>query len=81
MNREEVTIKIQDIFRDVFDDPDLVINDLTNSNDIDEWDSLNHINLITAVGKQFKMKFTFTELASLKDVGAMVDLITEKLAK
>jgi acyl carrier protein len=78
MNRVEVLIKVQDIFRDVFDDPNLVINDLTDSNDIGDWDSLNHINLIMAVEKQFKIKFTFTELASLKDVGTMVDLIVGK---
>jgi acyl carrier protein len=78
MNREEIFYKVQEVFRDIFDDPDLVINDSTNSNDIDEWDSLNHINLIVAIEKQFKIKFSFAELAGLKNVGAMVDLIIRK---
>ena len=81
MNRAEVFNKVQDIFRDIFDDPDLVINDSTNSDDIEDWDSLNHINLVVAIEKEFKIKFNFTELASLKNVGAMVDLMAEKLIK
>ena len=81
MNREEISNKVQNIFRDIFDDPALVINDSTSSNDIDEWDSLNHINLVVAIEKEFKIKFSFAELAGLQNVGAMVDLMMEKLAK
>ena len=78
MNRAEVFNKVQDIFRDIFDDPDLVINDSTNSDGIEDWDSLNHINLVVAIEKEFKIKFTFAELATLQDVGAMIDLIIRK---
>jgi acyl carrier protein len=78
MNREEVFNKVQDIFRDIFDDSGLIINDSTNSNDIEDWDSLNHVALIAAIEREFKIKFSFAELASLKNVGLMVDLIIEK---
>ena len=80
MTRNEVFSGIQDIFRDIFDVDDLVINNTTNSDEIEDWDSLNHINLVSAIEKEFKIKFALGELMTLKDVGAMVDLMmTEKL--
>jgi acyl carrier protein len=78
MKREEVFIKVQNIFKDIFDDETLEISDSTNSSDIDEWDSLNHINLVVAIEKEMGIKFTFEELAKLKNVGAMVDLMLQK---
>ena len=80
MTRNEVFSGIQDIFRDIFDADDLVISSTTNSDEIEDWDSLNHINLVSAIEKEFKIKFALGELMALKDVGAMVDLMmTEKL--
>ena len=69
MTRQDLFEKIQEIFRDIFDDDNLIINDSTNSNDIDDWDSLNHINLVVAIESEIKIKFSFDELAELKDVG------------
>ena len=80
MTRNEVFNGVQDIFRDIFDVDDLVISNTTNSDEIEDWDSLNHINLVSAIEKEFKIKFALGELMTLKDVGAMVDLMmTEKL--
>jgi acyl carrier protein len=80
MTRDEVFSGVQDIFRDIFDVDDLVVSDTTNSDEIEDWDSLNHINLVSAIEKEFKIKFALGELMTLKDVGAMVDLMmTEKL--
>ena len=79
MTRKEVFNGVQDIFRDIFDEDDMVIEDKTNSDDVEEWDSLNHINLVSAIEKEFKLKFALVELMTLKDVGAMVDLMMEKL--
>ena len=79
MTRKEVFNGVQDIFRDIFDEDDMVIKDKTNSDDVEEWDSLNHINLVSAIEKEFKIKFALGELMTLKDVGAMVDLMMEKL--
>lgn len=78
MIKEELFEKLQEIFRDIFDDETLVIKDSTNSTDIDDWDSLNHINLVVAIEKEIGIKFSFEELASLKNVGAMVDLMLNK---
>ena len=79
MTRKEVFNGVQDIFRDIFDEDDMVIEDKTSSDDIEEWDSLNHINLVSAIEVEFKIKFTLGELMALKDVGSMIDLMVEKL--
>jgi len=79
MNREELFEKIQEIFRDIFDNENLKIEESTNSSDIDDWDSLNHINLVVAIESEIKIKFNFDELSTLKDVGAMMDLILKKI--
>jgi acyl carrier protein len=78
MTREIVVEKIQDIFRDIFDDEELVIQDSTNSSDIEDWDSLNHINLVVAIESELNIKFDLEELYYLKNVGAMIDLIILK---
>ena len=63
------------IFRDVFDDDTLVIEDSTNSSDIEDWDSLEHIALIVSMEKEFDLKFDLQEVNKLANVGEMVDLI------
>ena len=60
MSIEEVFNGVQDIFRDIFDEDDMIIEDSTNSDDIEDWDSLNHINLVSAIEKEFKIKFDFS---------------------
>lgn len=79
MTREEVMEKVQDIFRDVFDDDSLVISDATNSNDIEDWDSLEHIALIVSMEKEFNTSFDIKEVNKLENVGGMIDLIMTKL--
>ena len=79
MTREEVFLSVQRIFRDIFDEDDLVIESETNSEHIEDWDSLNHINLVSSIEKEFKIRFALGELMVLKDVGAMIDLMIEKL--
>jgi acyl carrier protein len=78
MTREEVFNGVQDIFRDIFDEDDLIISDTVSSDEIEDWDSLNHINLASAIEVEFKIKFSLGELIVLKNVGAMVDLIVKK---
>ena len=79
MTREEIFNGVQDIFRDIFDEDGMVIKNATSSDEIEDWDSLNHINLVSAIEKEFEIKFALGELMALKDVGAMVNLIVEKL--
>ena len=80
MDRKIIMEKIQDIFRDVFDDEELVVEDSTSSDDIEEWDSLSHIQLVVAVEKTFGLKLTSKEILSWEDVGEMADPIYAKLA-
>ena len=75
VSREEVFERVTDIFRDVFDDDELVISDSSNSEDIEDWDSLEHIQLIVGMEKEFKVKFDIKTVNSLENVGQMVDLI------
>jgi len=79
MTRKELFDGVQDIFRDIFDEDNMVIEDKTTSDDIEDWDSLNHINLVSAIEKEFEIRFALGELMALKDVGAMIDLMIEKL--
>ena len=78
MTRKEVFNGVQDIFRDIFDEDNLIINNTTSSDEIEDWDSLNHINLVSAIEKEFKIKFAFGELVTMKDVGTMIDIILIK---
>ncbi len=79
MTHEEIMEKVRRIFRDVFDDETLEINDSTNSSDIEDWDSLEHIALIVSMEKEFDLKFDLKEVNKLANVGEMVDLIASKL--
>lgn len=79
MTREAIFEEVTQIFRDVFDDDELIIKDETNSEDIEDWDSLEHINLVVAMEKRFNLKFNLKEVGALANVGEMVDLIERKL--
>ncbi len=78
MTREKVFEDLNEVFRDVFDDDTIVVVNETTANDIEDWDSLEHINLIVAVEKKFNMKFNMGEVTTMKDVGEMVDIIMER---
>jgi len=78
MTRQEIADVVQEIFRDVFDE-DLMITDMTNSEDIEDWDSLEHISLIVAMEKEFNMKFDIKEVNKLENVGGMINLIMKKM--
>ena len=79
MTREEVFQKLNSVFQDVFDDDTIVVRDETTAADIEDWDSLEHINLMVAVEKAFGMKFSMAEVTGLKNVGEMVDVILKRL--
>ena len=79
MTRKELFNGVQDIFRDIFDEDGMVIENSTNSVTIEDWDSLNHINLVSAIEKEFKIKFALKELSTLNNVGSIIDSVLEKL--
>jgi acyl carrier protein len=81
MDRNKIYERVTEVFIDVFDDEDIKLNDNTTSDDIEDWDSLEHVNLIVAIEKEFGMKFTMGEVTGMKNVGAMVDIIVDRATK
>ena len=78
MENEAILKKLNEVFGEVFDIDDVVVTRATVADDIEEWDSLEHINLISAVESTFKMKFKMKEVSTMKNVGEMVDIIAER---
>ncbi|MBD5112494.1 MAG: acyl carrier protein [Ruminococcaceae bacterium] len=78
MSKEQIMERLTEIFRDVFDDENIEISDSTTADDIEAWDSLEHITLISAVEKAFKMRFTMREVSGMKNVGEMAEIILER---
>ena len=79
MTREEIFAGVNEVFRDIFDDEEITVGEATTADDIEDWDSLEHINLIVAIEKKFGMKFTMGEATGMKNVGARVDIILERV--
>lgn len=79
MNRDQIFEKLTAVFQDVFDDENISISGNTTAADIEDWDSLTHIMLLSAVEDEFGIKFDMKAVQSLKNVGEMVDLIKEQL--
>lgn len=78
MEKTEILAKVQDIFRDILDNEDIELTNDTCADSIEEWDSLSHIQLIVAIEKCFKIKFTSKEILSWNNVGEMIDCIAGK---
>lgn len=78
MTKEEIIKYVNNIFIDVLDDEDIVISEATTSDDVDDWDSLNHIHLVVAIEKHFKVRFTSQEIQSWNNVGEMILNMQEK---
>ncbi len=70
--------RLQEIFREVFDDDSIVVTPGLTADEVEDWDSLNHIRLILAIEKSFKIKFTAAQAGNLKNVGELADLIRAK---
>jgi acyl carrier protein len=75
----EVHQKLTDVFRDIFDDPTIEITEQTTAEDIDDWDSITHINLIAAVEKAFKISFNTKDVKALSNVGDFMQLIATRI--
>lgn len=79
MERTEIFDKLNDIFVDVLDLDEVTLTDSTTADDIEEWDSLSHVQLVVAIEKAFGVKFTSLEIMKWKNVGELVDSIAQKL--
>ncbi len=79
MSREEIYERLNAVFRDVFGDDGISVNDETTAADIDRWDSLRHITLLAAVEDEFDIEFSMGQTVRMKNVGEMVDYIEEEV--
>lgn len=80
MERKEIYSKLNEIFEDVLDlDETPNLSDGTSADDIEEWDSLSHIQLIVAIEKAFGIKFTSLEIMKWANVGDMVNTMQERI--
>ena len=79
MTKEEIYNALDEVFQEVFDDEKIHVNESTTADDIEDWDSLEHINLVVAVENKFGIKFNMNEVTTMKNVGEMVDIILERV--
>ena len=77
MTREEVYDRLNKVFRETLDDDSIELHDETVADDVDGWDSFEHINLILAVETEFGFKIPMGKVVAMKNVGEMVDIILE----
>ncbi|MBQ6896023.1 MAG: acyl carrier protein [Oscillospiraceae bacterium] len=75
MTREAIFEELTEIFRDIFDDEEIELTDETTAEDIEDWDSLEQINLLVAIEKKFSVKFQLSDVNGLANVGDMVSLV------
>lgn len=80
MDRAAIHKQLTAVFHDVFDDSSIALNDKTTAADIPDWDSLTHVNLIVAVEKSFKVRFSTKDVQGLANVGEFIDLLARKTA-
>ena len=79
MNENDIYTKLTNIFQDVFDDESLALTPQMTADDVEDWDSLTHVNLMVAVEKGFGVRFSTREVKNLRNVGDFVSLIGKKL--
>ena len=80
MSREEILSKVNDVFHDVFDDDSIVVVDSTTADDVEDWDSLMHITLISEIESAFGMKFQMKDVVGMQNVGEMLDIIEKAVS-
>ncbi len=75
---QEIFDRLNEVFQDVFDDDSITVTERTTAADIEDWDSLSHITLVSAVEDEFRMKFSMKEVVEMKNVGEMAAIIAER---
>jgi acyl carrier protein len=79
MDEQAVMTRVTDIFRETLDDEDLELQSTTSASDVEEWDSVAHVQLMVAIELSFGIRISTGEVASLKDVGELVHLIAQRI--
>jgi acyl carrier protein len=79
LEKADILNEVSIIFMDILDNDAIVLNYETTANDVDDLDSLNHIQLVVAIEKHFKIRFMSKEIQSWDNVGDMIGSISSKL--
>ncbi|MCR5643613.1 MAG: acyl carrier protein [Prevotella sp.] len=79
MERNEILKKVEEVFREELELDDLELTDETTADDVEEWDSLSHVQLVVSLEKAFGIKFTSREILSWENIGDLIDCIGKKL--
>jgi acyl carrier protein len=79
MKIEEILAQVNEVFTDVLDNNDIVLSMSTSANDVEDWDSLTHIQLVVAIEKHFRIRFTAAEIQQWKNVGEMCSAIERRI--
>lgn len=79
MDKNEVLSKVQEVFRDVLDNEVITLNEAITADDLEEWDSLTHVQIIAGLEKEFGIKFTSKEILFWENVGDMVESICSRI--
>ena len=78
MSRTETLAKIQDIFEEILDEVEISLVETSTAKDVEEWDSITHIEIISEIEDQFGVDFTLEEIEELKNIGDMITLVLSK---
>lgn len=79
MTREEILSKVNEVFHEVFDDDSIEVTETTTAKDIEDWDSLMHITLVSEIENAFGFKFMMKDVVGMKNVGEMLDIIAQNI--
>ncbi|SCY41202.1 acyl carrier protein [Lachnospiraceae bacterium XPB1003] len=79
MTREEILNKVNEVFHEVFDDDSIEVTETTTAKDIEDWDSLMHITLVSEIENAFGFKFMMKDVVGMKNVGEMLDIIAQNI--
>ena len=80
MNSNDLLKQVNEIFIDILDNENIQLNDRTTANDVEEWDSLTHVQIVVAIEKHFKIRFTSKEIQSWNNVGELCDAILIRIS-
>ena len=78
-NNQEILKQVNQIFINVLDNNDIILKEETTANDVEDWDSLTHIQLVVAIEKHFKIRFSSAEIQNWKNIGEMINSVQTKL--
>lgn len=81
MERKEVFKKVTEIARDIFENDEIALTEATSSADVEEWDSLAHLSLISDLEDEFDITFTMSEISGSKNLGALVDALMKHIGE